>query len=94
MGSNYVSAGEAEYREQRRQSNIDKDNYILQANRALVGEPKTYKGISYQMKADGQFTCLGLPPLSGLDGTFNSTNILHSIIDDLERVGKLPLPKG
>lgn len=62
-------------------------------NAMLVGEPREYKGISYQMNQRGSYECLDLPPLSGLDGAFTSAPILHSIIDKLESSGNLPKPK-
>ena len=62
-------------------------------NAMLVGEPKEYKGISYRMNQMGNYECLNLPPVSGLDGAFTSTQILHSIIDKMDADGTLPKTK-
>ena len=86
----FISDAEVRYREQRKKDNEDQLRDIATHNDALVGDLKKYKGIKYQMKQRGTYTCLGLPPLSGLDGEFTSTAVLHQIIDRMEREGALP----
>lgn len=54
-------------------------------NVTLVGELKTYKGVSYQMQQRGSYTCVDLPPNSGLEGLFTTAFALHKFIDDLQK---------
>lgn len=89
----YRSEGEANYLAERKAEAEKKAAAIAVKNAMLVGEIKEYKGISYQMNQMGNYTCLNLPPLSGLDGAFTSTQILHSIIDKMETDGTLPKTK-
>jgi len=90
MASNYLSEPERIYREERKALAEQEALEITKHNEMLVGDIKTYKGIRYQKRQRGIYTCLDLPPLSGLDGDFTSTAVLHRIIDSLEREGNLP----
>lgn len=85
----YRSEGEANYLAERKAAAQQKAQAIATKNAMLVGEPKKYKGISYQMNQMGLYQCINLPPLSGLDGVFTSSQTLHSIIDKMEDDGKL-----
>ena len=90
----YRSEGEASYLAKRAEERKEKAAYITAVNTMLVGEIKEYKGIRYQMNQRGNYVCLDLPPLSGLDGAFTSTHILHSIIDKMESDGVLQKSKA
>lgn len=90
MSSNYISDGERQYLAKRKAEAVDTALLIKTKNNALVGDVKSYKGIDYQMQPMGTYVCLNLPPLSSLDGSFTSAFALHKIIDDLERLKKLP----
>ncbi|MDR7285700.1 alkyl hydroperoxide reductase subunit AhpF [Pseudomonas corrugata] len=90
MSSNYISDGEREYLEKRKAEAAAMELFFEAKNNELVGDIKTYKGINYRMHQRGHYQCLDLPPLSGLDGSFTSTFMLHKIIDDMERMKKLP----
>jgi hypothetical protein len=90
VSSNYISDGERQYLEKRKAETAALELIIETKNNALVGDVKTYKGINYQMQQRGTYICLGLPPLSGLDGSYTSTFSLHKIIDDMARMKKLP----
>jgi len=89
----WISEAEIERREQRIRDKQEHLEQISKHNDGFVGELKEYKGIKYQMKQRGTYSCLELPPLSGLDGEFTSTAALHQIIDNLERQGNLPPSK-
>ncbi|MCY1304098.1 hypothetical protein D9M70_538410 [compost metagenome] len=89
----YRSEGEALYLAERKAQAEQKAAAIAIKNAMLVGEPKEYKGISYRMNQMGNYECLNLPPVSGLDGAFTSTQILHSIIDKMDADGTLPKTK-
>ncbi|MNZ82726.1 hypothetical protein D3C78_1014310 [compost metagenome] len=89
----YRSEGEAQYLAERKEAAQQKAAHIAAKNEMLVGTVREYKGISYQMNQRGNYECLNLPPLNGLDGAFTSTQILHSIIDKMETEGTLPKSK-
>ncbi|MBF3054928.1 hypothetical protein HKW90_11095 [Pseudomonas aeruginosa] len=93
MTYQYKSEGEERYLAERKAASELQRKEISIKNTMLVGDTKEYKGISYQMNQRGNYQCVDLPPLSGLDGVFTSTQILHSIIDKLERDGNLPKRK-
>ncbi len=90
MSYNYISDGERQYLEKRKAEAAAMELIIETKNNALVGDVKTYKGINYQMQPRGTYVCLNLSPHSGLDGSFTSAFALHKIIDDMERLKKLP----
>ncbi len=81
----YRSEGEARYLAQRAEERKEKAESIAINNAMLVGEIREYKGVRYQMNQRGNYVCLNIPPLSGLEGAFTSTQILHSIIDKLQK---------
>ncbi|MDH4565516.1 hypothetical protein E8E95_02335 [Pseudomonas sp. BN414] len=89
----YRSEGEALYLAERKAQAQEKAAAIAIKNAMLIGEIKEYKGVRYQMNQRGNYECLDLPPLSGLDGAFTSALILHSIIDNMEADGTLPKTK-
>ncbi|MEX1826461.1 hypothetical protein [Luteibacter sp. CQ10] len=93
MSHHYLSPHELQNMEIKRKADAELDAMITEKNRAIVGDTKTYKGISYASMQDGLITCINLPPLSGLDGTFTRETTLKKIIDDLERLGQLPKNK-
>jgi len=90
MASNWISEEERQYRVMRKAEQEKLSRDVERRNEMFVGEVKSYKGIRYQMRQRGSYTCLGLPPLSGLEGDFTSTAVLHSIINNLENLGRLP----
>lgn len=81
----YRSEGEVRYLAQRAEERKKKADSIAISNAMLVGETREYKGVRYQMNQRGNYVCLNIPPLSGLEGAFTSTQILHSIIDKLQK---------
>lgn len=81
----YRSEGEARYLAKRAEERKKKADSIAISNAMLVGEIREYKGVRYQMNQRGNYVCLNIPPLSGLEGAFTSTQILHSIIDKLQK---------
>jgi hypothetical protein len=90
MSSNYISDGEREYLEKRKAEAAAMELIIETKNNALVGDVKTHKGVNYMMQQRGTYVCLDLPLHSDLEGSFTSTFALHKIIDDMERLKKLP----
>lgn len=63
----------------------------LANNKALIGDAKTYKGIRYQMTNMAHIVCPDFEtshPVFG--GMFTSAQALTKIIDDLDKLGKLP----
>lgn len=89
----YRSEGEALYLAERKAQAEQRAAAIAIKNSMLVGDTKEHKGIRYKMNQRGNYECLDLPPLSGLDGAFTSALILHSIIDKMEADGTLPKAK-
>lgn len=81
----YRSEGESRYLAKRAEERKEKADSITISNAMLVGETREYKGVRYQMNQRGNYVCLDTPPLSGLEGAFTSTQILHSIIDKLQK---------
>lgn len=81
----YRSEGEARYLAKRGEERKEKANSIAISNAMLVGETREYKGIRYKMNQRGNYVCLNTLSLSGLEGVFTSTQILHSIIDKLQK---------
>ncbi|AMS13214.1 hypothetical protein A3218_02365 [Pseudomonas chlororaphis] len=90
MTAHYMSDGERQYLEKRKAESAALALLIETKNSRLVGDVKTYKGINYQMEPRGTYVCLNLPSLSELEGSFTSAFALHKIIDDMERLKKLP----
>jgi hypothetical protein len=90
MGSNYISDGERQYLEQRKAEQEATERWATAKNTELVGDPKTYKGIRYQMQQRGSFVCLNVPVNSVLQGSFTTALTLHRIIDSLEANKALP----
>ncbi|MCF5272164.1 hypothetical protein GIW19_17890 [Pseudomonas syringae] len=80
----YLSEGERQYQEHRKAQLKAMIEQAEVSNNSLVGEVKTYKGVSYQMHQRGSYVCVGLPKNSPLEGTFTSAFALHKIIDDME----------
>lgn len=91
--STYISEGEAQYLRERRLEAMAKDVMIAKNNAELRGEVHEYKGIKYKRRGDGQYFVVGLDQLTELDGAYNNTGVLHWMIDNLERIGKLPKSK-
>lgn len=85
----YRSDAESKYLAKRKLEARKLSEDATNRNSMLVGAIKEYKGISYQMNQRGQYQCVNLHPLSGLDGTFTSSHALHSIIDNMEIHGTL-----
>lgn len=90
MGNTYVSEGEREYLKQRKAEHEATERWATAKNTELVGDPKTYKGIRYQMQQRGSFVCLNVPTDSVLQGAFTTALTLHRIIDSLEANKALP----
>lgn len=84
MSNYYVSEGERQYLEQRKAESEAMVKWATAKNTSLVGEIKTYKGISYQMQQRGSFVCINLPPNSVLEGSFTTAFALHKFIDNME----------
>ncbi|WP_449125288.1 hypothetical protein [Pseudomonas viridiflava] len=80
----YMSEGERQYQEHRKAQLKAMIEHAEVSNNSLVGEVKTYKGVSYQMHQRGSYACIGLPKGSPLESTFTSAFALHKIIDDME----------
>jgi hypothetical protein len=84
MGNYYISASEQEYLAKRKAEAEATERWVAAKNVQLVGDVKTYKGVSYQMKQRGEFICLNLPANSALSGSFTTALTLHRIIDQME----------
>ena len=83
MGSNYVSPAEQRYREERQTRNVELDAEIKEKNKRLVGEPKSYRGVTYQLRQDGLYLCLNLPKGCAMGEVFTNERVLKKCIDDL-----------
>lgn len=83
MGSNYVSPEEQAYREERKAREIELNAYAKEKNSRLIGEPKSYMGVTYQLRQDGLYVCTNLPKNCILGEVWTSERILRKSIDDL-----------
>lgn len=75
---------EQQYLKRRKEAQANAVEAIKVKNALLVGEAKEYRGIQYKMNQRGNYECINLQPLSGLDGTFTTTHVLHKAIDTIK----------
>ncbi len=81
----YLSEGERKYLE-RRKAELEKTiKAAALKNDSLVGEPKFYKDVQYQMNQRGNFLCIN-PRYHELEGVFTTAFMLHKAIDDIEKL--------
>lgn len=85
MAHNYLSDEERHSLEQAKKDKAALDQSIAANNASLVGEPKEYKGVTYQMRQNGLYVCLNIPTTSPLAGAFTSAGAIHKLVDELER---------
>lgn len=87
MAHDYISLDEKNRREDSKKQREAMDKSIAERNARLVGEPKEYKGVMYQMKQNGMYECLNASEGNQLTGLFTSPQAIKKHIDELEMRG-------
>ncbi|HEY9130368.1 MAG TPA: hypothetical protein VIM98_01320 [Dyella sp.] len=91
MAHNYISEAEKYRLEENKRSKDALDRVIAEKNASLVGYPKEYNGIIYQMKQNGMYVCLNASQNGKLAGLFSSPQAIKKLVDDMEKAGEIKL---
>jgi hypothetical protein len=91
MAHNYISEAEKYRLEESKRSKDELDRVIAEKNASLVGDPKEYKGVIYQMKQNGMYVCLNASSGGKLAGLFSSPQAIRKLVDDMEKYGEIKL---